>query len=163
MKDIESSESTRTRKEQDDANCDSKDTILRNAMDSNEATGQTEPSNGEKSSEPSSPDAKLSKLTCVATEMTKSIPSPPLNASETCSTDVEMVSPHSPTCENASACPDSESKIPNPDDDAKDISEVTEMETDDAGQNSTGAEDSNCNQASSLVRYIFLNFSFTVS
>ncbi|XP_057197867.1 poly(ADP-ribose) glycohydrolase [Triplophysa rosa] len=164
MKDNESAESTRKRKEQDDAkqdpkcDMDSKDTILTNVVDSNDTTGQTKPSNGEKASEPSSPDAKLSKLTCMATEMTNL--SPQLNASETCSTDVEMVSPHSPTSkesprnlgENASACPDSESKtpIPNPDDDTKDISEVTEMETDDVEQNSTAVtEESNCNQTSS--------------
>lgn len=176
MKDNESSESTRKRKEQDDAkqnpkcNMDSKDTILTNAADGNDTTGQMKPSNGEKASEPSSPDPKLSKLSCTATEMTNL--TPPLNASETCSTDVEMVSPHSPTCkerpinlgENASACPDSESKtpIPNPDDDTKDTSEVTEMETDVEQNSTTVTEESNCNQTSSSARYttVFCEFWF---
>lgn len=165
MNDIESSESTRKRKEQDDTkldpkcDTDSKGTIPRNAMDSNDATEETKPSNGEKVSEPSSPDAKLSKLTCTTPEMPKSDLSLPLNASETCSTDVEMMSPESPTCkekprnldENVSVCPDSESKttIPNPEvavDSTKDISEVTDMETDDAEQNTTVTNESNCNQ-----------------
>lgn len=175
MKDIESTESTRKRKEQDDTELDqksdteSKGTIPRNAMDSKDAVGETKPSNGEKASEPSLPDAKLSKLTCATPEMTKSNLSLPINPTETCCTDVEMLSPESPTCkkmpinvdENVFVCFDSESKatILNPDDavdSTKDIPEVTCMETDDTEPNSSAVmNESDCNQTqtSSLVRY----------
>lgn len=158
-------------KEQDEAklgliqsscDTDSKGTAFRDATDSNDSTDQTKPSNEEKPSESNSPDAKLGKLSCTVTEMTKSNLSLSLNTSDTHSTDVEMMSPDSPTPKaflpttsgDNSSCPDlveTKTPVPKPEDVAVDTSEVTDMETDNVEQTScTVVDEPNQTQTSSV-------------
>ncbi|XP_052468866.1 poly(ADP-ribose) glycohydrolase [Carassius gibelio] len=183
-------ESTRNRKAQNDdpvdqtlpsvlnIDKDTKGINDRETPDINDASIQTEASNGEKALESSSPDAKLGKMT--SSEMSGTNLNLSGNTSDTSSIDVDM-RPASPACKeslssNSSACtnlqephssvgPMVEPKTTIPSSEAveniTDECEVTPMETDDTEGQNSGADafvssnvvqnepDSNQTQASS--------------
>lgn len=141
-------------------NCgmDSKAIAYGDATSSNDASGQTKPSNGEQAFESNPPDASLGKETCMSTERLETNLNLSVNdTSDTSSKDVEM----SPACkallpsnseENAPACSELQEShsgvgsvvetkppVPSPEavENVTNESEVTPMETDDTeGQNS---------------------------
>ncbi|XP_058652424.1 poly(ADP-ribose) glycohydrolase [Onychostoma macrolepis] len=167
-------ESTRKRKEQNDEpedqtqtslpNCDedTKDIAHRETPDINDAHVPVDPSNGEKATESTSPDAKLVKITCMSTEMSGTN----LNSSINTSNVDEEMRPESPACKeslpseslpsNSPACPDLQEPClsvdpmvvepkpldPDPEavDNIKDEPEETPMETNDTEGQNSGAD-----------------------